>query len=72
MKNKIKTFWDAESKKFAKSDGGDEKIFNAIVDAKKGVKAKVIGKYAAIGAAATGILAVVLHKIISSKNNTNV
>ena len=72
VKNKIKTFWDAESKKFAKPDGGDEKIFNAIVDAKKGVKAKVIGKYAAIGAAATGILAVVLHKFISSKNNTNV
>lgn len=71
VKNKIKTYWDASSKKFVKPDGSDETIFNAINEAKKGVKGKLIAKYAAIGAAATAILAVVLNKLFS-KNNTNV
>ena len=71
VKNKIKTYWDANAKKFVKPDGSDETIFNAINEAKKGVKGKLIAKYTAIGAAATAILAVVLNKLFS-KNNTNV
>lgn len=71
VKNKIKTYWDANTKKFVKPDGSDETIFNAINEAKKGVKFKTIAKYAAVGAGATAILAVVLNKLFS-KNNTNV
>lgn len=71
LKNKVKSFWDADAKKFVKPDGADENIFNAINDAKKGVKFKSIAKFAAIGAAAVGVFAIVLSKLFS-KNNPNV
>lgn len=70
MKNKIKTFWDAEKKKFFKPEGSDESIFNAINDAKKGVKGKLIAKYTAIGAIGLGIITTILHKLITSKKPT--
>lgn len=70
LKNKIKNFWDAEKKKFVNPSGGDDKVFDSINAAKKGMKLKVVAKYAAIGAAITGIAAVILHKVFSK--NTDV
>lgn len=69
MKNKIKTFWDKKEKKFIKPDGSDENVFKAIQNASKGAKAKIIAKYAAIGAVATGAIAFIAHKILTSKKD---
>lgn len=71
LKNKIKTYWDANTKKFIKPHGGNEKVFDAINAAVKGTKFKLVAKYGAIGAAVTGALAVVLHKLFS-KNSSNI
>lgn len=71
LKNKIKTFWDAAQKKFVKPSGADDKVFDAITTAKKGIKGKLIAKYAGVGAVITGTIAVLLQKLLS-KNNTGV
>ncbi len=69
MKNKIKGLWNKEKKQFIEPTSGDRSVYNAIVEAKKGVKAKFIAKYAAIGAVVTGAVAFIAHKIISAKKS---
>lgn len=71
MKNRIKTFWDAEKKKFVKPEGSDEKVYNAINEAKKGIKTKVVLKYTAIAGAIGAAAAFIAHKIISHKKEVS-
>ncbi len=69
IKNKIQACWNKESKKFEKADSVKQEVFDAIKDSTKGVKGKLIAKYAAIAGAATGAAAFVAHKIFTNKNN---
>lgn len=67
MKNEISRCWDAEKKKFVKPDSVDNKIFKAIKRSCGQVRAKFIAKYAAIGAAVTGVISYAAYKIIKAR-----
>lgn len=63
MKNKIQACWDKEKKKFAKADSVDDKFFKSIKKSTSGFRNKIIGKYAAIGAAIAGAVGFIAGKI---------
>lgn len=67
IKNNIQASWDKENKTFKKVDSVKQEIFDSITEATKGVKGKLIAKYAAIAGLATGIGAFAIHKIISNR-----
>lgn len=68
IKNKILSFWDKDKKKFVSNNSEDE-VFKAIKSSKFGIKAKTIGKYTAIGALATGVIALVCKQLFAQKNS---
>ncbi len=69
MKNKIQACWNKEGKKFEKADSVSQEVFDSIKDSMKGVKGKMIAKYAAIAGVITGVGAFAAHKIFANKNN---
>lgn len=69
IKNKIQSCWNTQTKKFEKPDTIKQEVFDAIKDATKGVKGKLIVKYAAIAGIITGTAAFIAHKIFTNKNN---
>jgi hypothetical protein len=65
MKNEITRAWNGEKKVFIKPNDMDRNLFSAIKKTSRTIRAKVIGKYAAIGAAVTGAVVFAAHKIIN-------
>lgn len=68
-KNQIQACWKKEGNKFEKADSVKQETFDAINKSTKGVKGKLIAKYAVIAGLVTGAVAFIAHKIISNKNN---
>ena len=66
-KNKILSAWDSKAKKFVKPENMTEEVFNNIKDATKGIKTKIVLKYATIASAITGTIAFALHKILTTR-----
>ena len=63
MKNQIQACWDKDKKKFVKNDAVKDDVFKCIKKSTNGVKGKIIGKYAAIGAAIAGVTGFILSKL---------
>ncbi len=68
-KNQIQACWNKESKTFEKADSVKQEMFDAIKNSTKGLKGKIIAKYAAISGLVTGAVAIVAHKLFANKNN---
>lgn len=64
IKNQIQACWDKASKTFKKSSDVSQDAFNAIEEATKGFKNKLIGKYALIGGLGTALLSFLTYQII--------
>ena len=71
MKNEITRAWDGEKKKFVKPGDMDENMFKAIKRTSGKVRAKFIASYAAVAAVATGVLAFVIHKIVTHRKQSH-
>ena len=63
MKNQIQACWNKDKKKFVKAETVNEDVYKAIKKSTSGVKGKIIGKYAAIGAAIAGIVGYIIGKV---------
>ena len=63
MKNQIQICWDKDKKKFVKNDAVKDDVYKAIKKSTNGVKGKIIGKYAAIGAGIAGIIGFIAGKL---------
>lgn len=61
MKNQIEACWNKDKKKFVEVDSVKKEVFKAIE--KSTGKNKIIGKYAAIGAAIGGVISFIAAKI---------
>lgn len=68
IKNTIENCWDKATKTFVKNENIEDKLFETISKAKKGIKAKSILKHTAIGALGTGLVTYVATKILLIKN----
>lgn len=68
MKNWIQSCWDKANKEFVKPDDIKQEVFDAIKDATKGRKAKLVTKYTAIGAVVGGVGTFILSKVLKNKN----
>lgn len=68
-KNQIQACWNKEKKTFEKADSVKQEVFDAIKNSTKGLKGKMIAKYAAISGLAAGAVAFVAHKLFANKNN---
>lgn len=65
MKNQIQICWDSEKKKFVKNDAVKDDAYKAIKKATKGIKGKIIAKYAAIGAGIAGLTGFIIGKFMN-------
>lgn len=68
-KNQIQACWNKEKKTFEKADSVKQEVFDAIKNSTKGLKTKMIAKYAAITGLAAGAVAFIAHKLFANKNN---
>ena len=65
MKNQIQICWDKDKKKFVKNDAVNDDVFKAIKKSTKGIKGKIIAKYAAIGAGIAGLTGFIIGKFMN-------
>lgn len=65
MKNQIQICWDSEKKKFVKNDAVKDDAYKAIKKATKGIKGKIIAKYAVIGAGIAGLTGFIIGKFMN-------
>jgi hypothetical protein len=65
IKNQIQACWNNQTKKFEQAGSVKEEVFKSIKKVSNAAKGKVITKYAAIGAAVTGCVAYLAHKVLT-------
>ena len=69
MKNWIQACWDKTKKEFKKSTDVTQDAFDAINEATKGYKNKLIGKYALIGGLGAAFVSFLAYQIIKNIKN---